>query len=203
MESLQNKFKIAEDLLQYRKLSKLQSTYVKALPELIIQRTGRIHSSFNQTIASTGRLSSSSPNLQNIPIRSLLGKEIRKAFVPQNENWSIIAADYSQIELGILAILYQDQNLIKIFNNRGDIHSQTAAIMLNKPITEISQNERRHAKVVNFGIIYGMRANKLAKDVNISSKEAKQFIENYFDKFPTIKKFMEKTNCHYFYLYSY
>ncbi len=191
LEVLQSEYKIAKYLLEYRKISKLQSTYVNALPELIIEKTGRIHSSFNQTIASTGRLSSSNPNLQNIPIRSVLGREIRKAFVPQNENWSIIAADYSQIELRILAIFSQDQNLIKIFNEGGDIHSQTAAIMLNKPIEEISSNERRHAKVVNFGIIYGMGSRKLAKDLGITVKEAKLFIENYFEKFPTIKKYMD------------
>ncbi len=192
LEILQSEYKIAEYLLEYRKISKLQSTYVNTLPELIIENTGRIHSTFNQTVTSTGRLSSSNPNLQNIPIRSDLGREIRKAFVPQKENCSIIAADYSQIELIILAIFSQDENLIKIFNNNGDIHSQTAAIMLNKPIEEISANERRHAKVINFGIIYGMGARKLSKDLGITLNEAKRFIENYFEKFPTIKKFMDE-----------
>jgi len=190
MESLKE-YRIAELIIEYRQLTKLESTYVQALPKLINEDTGRIHSSFNQTITSTGRLSSTHPNLQNIPIRTSLGKEIRKAFAGDSENKIIVAADYSQIELRLMAIFSKDQNLVSAFKNKLDIHTQTASVIFEIPPEKITPNERRKAKVINFGILYGMGARKLSSELGITIKEAKKFIENYFEKFPTIKTFMQ------------
>ncbi len=190
LEALSKKYEIARLLMNYRRLTKLESTYVTALPKLINTHSNRIHSSFNQTIASTGRLSSSNPNLQNIPIRTEMGKEIRKAFVPENEDWIILSADYSQIELRILAILSGDEKMIASFRNNEDIHSQTASIIFGKSKDEISADDRRYAKIINFGLMYGMGAFRISKELDISRKEANEFIDNYFSKFPTIKDYI-------------
>ncbi len=193
LEKLAEDHKIARLLIEYRQLTKLESTYVKALPGMINPRTGRIHSSFNQTIASTGRLSSSNPNLQNIPIRSDLGKEIRNAFCPQKENRLILAADYSQIELRILAMLSGDDQMIKAFQEKKDIHRETASIIYDLPQNKITADQRRYAKIINFGLMYGMGAFRISNELNISRSEAQKFIENYFSKFPTIKEYLRSS----------
>ncbi len=191
LEALAEEHKIAKLLVEYRQLSKLRSTYTNSLPKLIDNKSGRIHSSFNQTVTTTGRLSSSNPNLQNIPIRSRAGKQIRKAFAVDNEKKVIIAADYSQIELRILGIMSRDRNLITAFTNEQDIHAQTAGMILNKPITMINQDERRMAKTINFGILYGMGPQKLSRELDISLSQAKEFIDTYFTKFPQIRDFIK------------
>ena len=191
LDKLSEEHEIARLLMDYRQLNKLESTYVTALPKLINQRTGRVHSSFNQTVASTGRLSSSNPNLQNIPIRTGGGKEIRKAFTTSSDNYVILSADYSQIELRILAFLSGDPNLIDAFGKGLDIHSQTASIIYNKPITEVTSDERRFAKVINFGLMYGMGPQRIHRELNISQQEAVEFVENYFAKFPTIRDYLD------------
>ena len=193
LETLAKKYEIAQLLMDYRRITKLESTYVTALPKLINPHSERIHSSFNQTITSTGRLSSSNPNLQNIPIRSEMGKEIRKAFVPENDDWIILSADYSQIELRLLAILSKDEKMIEAFRNNEDIHSQTASIIFGKPKEEISADDRRYAKIINFGLMYGMGAFRISKELDISRKEANEFVENYFSKFPTIRNYISKS----------
>ena len=193
LETLSKKYEIARLLMEYRQTTKLESTYVTALPKLINPHSNRIHSSFNQTIASTGRLSGSNPNLQNIPIRTEMGKEIRKAFVPENEDWIILSADYSQIELRLLAILSQDEKMIEAFRHKEDIHSQTASIIFGKSKEEISPDDRRYAKIINFGLMYGMGAFRISKELDISRKEANEFIENYFRKFPTIKDYINES----------
>jgi DNA polymerase-1 len=177
--------------MEYRQLNKLESTYVKALPELINPNTGRLHSSFNQTVASTGRLSSSNPNLQNIPIRTDQGKEIRNSFTIDREDSVILAADYSQIELRILAFLSEDPSLIEAFRKGMDIHRQTAAIIYEKDLEDVTSDERRYAKIINFGLLYGMGAFRISNELNISRKEAQEFVDNYFNKFPTIKGYLD------------
>jgi DNA polymerase-1 len=191
LEELAKEHEIARVLMEYRQLSKLESTYVTALPSLVNPKTGRVHSSFNQTVASTGRLSSSNPNMQNIPVRTDLGKEIRYAFVPEDENSVILAADYSQIELRILAMLSKDDKMIKAFRNREDIHRETASIIYDIPKQDISSDQRRYAKIINFGLMYGMGAFRVSNELGISRKEASEFIENYFSKFPTIKNYID------------
>ncbi|OGC08014.1 DNA polymerase I [candidate division WOR-1 bacterium RIFOXYA2_FULL_36_21] len=193
LETLAKDFEIAEKLLEYRTVAKLKSTYVDALPTLIRQDTGRIHTSFNQTITATGRLSSSKPNLQNIPIKSDMGKKIREAFVPQKKGYKILAADYSQIELRVLAHLSQDENMIKAFKSGEDIHTATAAEIFDISINEVTKKMRSSAKAVNFGIVYGISDFGLAKNLNIKKTEAAQFIEKYFNRYPGVKKFMDKT----------
>ena len=190
LETLAKTHKIAEYLMEYRQITKLESTYITALPKLINPFSGRIHASFNQTVTSTGRLSGSNPNLQNIPIRTTAGKEIRKAFVPRDEDWVILSADYSQIELRLLAILSEDAQMIEAFRNKEDIHSQTASIIFSKPKHEITSDDRRYAKIINFGLMYGMGAFRISNELDISRKEAAEFIENYFSKFPTIKDYI-------------
>ncbi len=192
LETLAPDYQVVRLMLEYRQLAKLESTYISALPKLINEKSQRIHSSFNQIGASTGRLSSTNPNLQNIPIRTEMGSKIRQAFVPQDEDSLILAADYSQIELRLLAIFSGDSVLIDTFNNNGDIHRSTAGLIYNKSAEEITPEERRSAKTINFGIIYGMGAQKLSKELNISQKEAKEFISHYFTTFPTIKNFMNE-----------
>jgi len=192
LERLMHKHEIARLLMEYRQLTKLESTYVTALPKLINERTDRVHSSFNQTVASTGRLSSSNPNLQNIPIRTGSGKEIRKAFTLSDSEFVILSADYSQIELRILAFLSGDPNLIDAFSKGLDIHSQTASIIYNKSIKEVSPEERSYAKVINFGLMYGMGPQRIHRELNISQREAVDFIENYFAKFPTIRTYLDR-----------
>ncbi|MBI9032117.1 DNA polymerase I [bacterium] len=190
LETLAEDYEIVKLMLEYRQLAKLDSTYISALPKLVNDKTKRIHSNFNQIGASTGRLSSTNPNLQNIPIRTEIGSKIREAFVPQDEDSVILAADYSQIELRLLAIFSGDSALINTFRENGDIHRSTAALIFNKTANEITGEERRSAKTINFGIIYGMGAQKLSKELNITQKEAKEFITHYFETFPTIKNFM-------------
>ncbi|MCK4653827.1 MAG: DNA polymerase I [Candidatus Cloacimonetes bacterium] len=191
LEILATKYEIARFLMEYRQLTKLESTYVTALPYLINPKTGRIHSSFNQTVASTGRLSSSNPNMQNIPIRTELGKEIRNAFVTESKDKVILAADYSQIELRILAILSRDKKMINAFKSHQDIHRETASIIYDIPKQEITPDQRRYAKIINFGLMYGMGAFRVSNELGISRKEASEFIDNYFSKFPTIKNYID------------
>lgn len=178
-------------ILDYRQLSKLKSTYIDALPKLINPKTKRLHASFNQTGTETGRLSSNNPNLQNIPIRTELGREIRKAFVARSKEYLIISADYSQIELRILAHLSGDKNLIKAFKNGQDIHTFTAALIFDVKEDQVTAEMRNSAKRVNFGIIYGISAFGLSKDLDISQEEAKEFIDKYFDRYPSVKEFMD------------
>ncbi len=192
LEELAKEHDIARTLIEYRQLTKLESTYTTALPKMINPRTGRIHSSFNQTVASTGRLSSSNPNLQNIPSRTDLGREIRKAFIPEKKGNVILAGDYSQIELRLAAIMSGDESLINAFRNQEDIHRQTAAIIFEKDPGEVTSDDRKHAKVINFGILYGMGATRLSGELNLSRKDAQDFIDNYFAKFPTIKAFIDE-----------
>jgi len=193
LSQLAESYPIAKDILEYRQMTKLLSTYVDSLPELIHPKTQRIHSTFNQTIASTGRLSSTDPNLQNIPIRSEFGKEIRKAFVAQNKGWVILSADYSQIELRIIAYISGDANLIDAFKKGLDIHSATASLLFNKPLDEIDADMRRVAKTVNFGILYGLGPYGLSQRLGIGRNEAQAIIENYLSKYPGIKKYVEDT----------
>ena len=190
LESLAKEHEIARLLIEYRQISKLESTYVSALPELINPKSGRVHSSFNQTVASTGRLSSSNPNMQNIPIRTEMGREIRKAFCVSDAEHVILAADYSQIELRILAILSGDDMMIDAFNNKQDIHRETACIIFDVPKDEVTPDQRRFAKIINFGLMYGMGSFRISQELDISRQEAKEFIENYFNKFPTIKEYL-------------
>ncbi len=187
------KHPIVASLLEYRNLSKLQSTYVDSLPELIHPKTGRIHTSFNQTITATGRLSSSEPNLQNIPIRTPLGKEIRAAFVPGHKGWKFLSADYSQIELRILAHLSEDPTLIETFQNNEDVHRRTASVVFGVKNENVSSELRGRAKAINFGVIYGMGSRRLSQETGISLEEAKEFIANYFEKYPGIRDFLENT----------
>lgn len=190
---LENKHPIIRAILDYRSLTKLKSTYVDALPLLVNPRTRRIHTSYNQTVAATGRLSSTNPNLQNIPIRTEKGREIRKAFVPRNANYTLFAADYSQIELRIIASLSGDKAMMQAFHDGIDIHTATAAKVYDVPIDEVTKDMRRNAKGVNFGIIYGISAFGLAENIGISRKEAAEIIANYFASYPAIKDFMEQT----------
>lgn len=184
---------LPKSLLDYRQLTKLKSTYVDALPKLINPKTGRLHASFNQTVAATGRLSSSDPNLQNIPIRTDLGKEIRKAFVPEKAGWKILSADYSQIELRLMAHLSGDETLIESFLKGEDVHRRTASEILNLPPEQITDDHRRQAKAINFGIMYGMGAYGLASRLEISNEEAQAFISAYFARYPKVNQFMADT----------
>jgi DNA polymerase-1 len=193
LQKLSHKHKIVEDILVYRELTKLKSTYVDALPQLINPKTGRLHTSFNQTVAVTGRLSSNNPNLQNIPIRTEKGKEIRKAFVCRGKDYVIVSADYSQIELRIIAAMSGDENMIQSFKDNKDIHTATAARVYNIDEKEVSSAMRRAAKAVNFGIIYGQSAFGLAENLGISRTEAKSIIDNYFLQYPSIKKYMDES----------
>lgn len=192
LESLRSKHPVVAKILEHRGLKKLLSTYIDALPELINPETGHIHSSFNQTIAATGRLSSSNPNLQNIPVRDAEGKEVRKAFIPE-AGQEFFSADYSQIELRIMAHLSQDRNLIEAFNAGHDIHAATAAKIFHKDIGEVTTDERRKAKTANFGIIYGISAFGLAERIGCSRSEAKALIDGYFETYPGVKTYMDKS----------
>ncbi|MCU6768925.1 DNA polymerase I [Barnesiella propionica] len=192
LEKLRSKHPIVGKILELRSIRKLLSTYINALPELINPRTGKIHTSFNQTITATGRLSSSNPNLQNIPIRDEVGKEIRRAFVP-DEGSLFFSADYSQIELRIMADLSGDEHMIEAFTSGADIHAATAAKIYKLPIDEVSKDMRRKAKTANFGIIYGISVFGLAERLNIPRSESKQLIEGYFESYPHVKEYMEKS----------
>jgi DNA polymerase-1 len=191
LAKLEGKHPIINKILDYREIVKLKSTYVDALPLMVNPRTGRIHTSFNQVVAVTGRLSSDNPNLQNIPIRTLRGQEVRKAFVPRDSNHVLMSADYSQIELRIMAAICKDPGLLEAFNSNQDIHSATASKVFGVPIEEVTSDMRRKAKMVNFGIIYGISAFGLAERLNIPRKEAASIIEQYFIKYPLIKDFMD------------
>ena len=194
LEELASEYKIARLILEYRHLTKIQSTYIDALPELIDKNDERIHTTFNQTITTTGRLSSSNPNLQNIPARTEIGNQIRGAFVPKNtEDYVILAADYSQIELRLLAHYSRDEVLIDAFNKNTDIHATTASKIFNVPINEVTKDMRRKAKAVNFGIIYGQTRYGLAEALSIKPAEAQEFIDKYFETYPNIKQYMEMT----------
>lgn len=192
LQSLKGKHKIVERILDYRGLKKLLSTYIEALPELINPRTGKIHTSFNQTVTVTGRLSSSNPNLQNIPIRDDNGKEIRKAFIPE-EGCMFFSADYSQIELRIMAHLSGDANMIESFNEGLDIHAATAAKIYKKDVSEVTKTERSKSKTANFGIIYGISVFGLAERMMVPRAEAKELIDGYFTTFPSVKEYMNKS----------
>ena len=192
LELLAQEHKLPEQILSYRQLAKLKSTYVDALPGEIFKNTGRVHTSFNQTVAATGRLSSSNPNLQNIPIRSEMGREIRKAFTAEGDNM-LLSADYSQIELRILAHLSKDKALKNAFDKGEDIHSRTAADIFGSALDNVDDDSRRMAKAVNFGIIYGLSAFGLSRQLKISRKEAKDFIDQYFSLYSKVKGFMDNT----------
>ncbi|MCX6296379.1 MAG: DNA polymerase I, partial [Bacteroidetes bacterium] len=190
---LVGKHEIVGKILDYRELVKLKNTYVDTLPLLVNPKTNRIHTSYNQVVAVTGRLSSDNPNLQNIPIRTERGREIRKAFVPKNENYILLSADYSQIELRIIAELSKDQGMIDAFLSGQDIHKATAAKVYGVSLEDVTSDMRRNAKMVNFGIIYGISAFGLSERLNIPRKEAAAIIENYFDKYPRIKAYMDES----------
>jgi DNA polymerase-1 len=191
--SLAAKSDIVRDILDYRQLQKLKSTYVDALPTMVNQKTGRVHTSYNQAVAATGRLSSTNPNLQNIPIRTERGREVRKAFIPRDENHTIVSADYSQIELRIIAEISKDANMRDAFAKGIDIHTATAANVYGVAVEDVDSTQRRNAKAVNFGIIYGQSAFGLSQNLGIPRKEAAEIIENYFAQFPGIKQYMTDT----------
>ncbi len=191
LQKLRHKHQVVEDILAYRELTKLKSTYVDSLPGLINPRTGRLHTSYSQAVAVTGRLSSNNPNLQNIPIRTERGREIRKAFIPRNKDYRIISADYSQIELRIVAAISGDEAMINAFKENKDIHTATAAKVYGVEEKDVSKDMRRAAKAVNFGIIYGQSAFGLAENIGVSRTEAKTIIDNYFTQYPNIKKYMD------------
>ncbi|MFK5856936.1 MAG: DNA polymerase I [Bacteroidota bacterium] len=187
------KHPIVEQILEYRSLTKLKSTYVDALPALVNPRDGRIHTSYNQAVAATGRLSSNNPNLQNIPIRTERGREIRKAFIPRNDDYILLAADYSQVELRIIAHISKDEGMITAFKEGLDIHTATAANVYNVDYDEVTKDMRRNAKTVNFGIIYGISAFGLSERLGIPRREAADIINSYFDKYPGVKDYMKNT----------
>ncbi len=188
---MRDKHPIIDKILEYRGLKKLLTTYVDALPLLINKKTGKVHTSFNQTITSTGRLSSTNPNIQNIPIRDEEGREIRKSFIASDQEHVLLSTDYSQIELRVMAHVSGDENMIEAFKNKEDIHASTASKIYNIPQSEVTSNMRRIAKMANFGIIYGISAFGLSQRLKIPRKEASEFIENYFKVFPGVKEYMQ------------
>ncbi|PWK75397.1 DNA polymerase I [Mucilaginibacter oryzae] len=191
--SLAAKSDIVRDILDFRQLQKLKSTYVDALPQMVNPKTGRVHTSYNQAVAATGRLSSVNPNLQNIPIRTERGREVRKAFIPRDSNHTIVSADYSQIELRIIAEISKDPNMMQAFIDNHDIHTATAANVYGVPLDQVTSDQRRNAKAVNFGIIYGQSAFGLSQSLGIPRKEAADIIEQYFVQFAGIKQYMSDT----------
>lgn len=193
LQKLADKHQIVSKILEYRKINKLRSTYVDALPKLIHPSTKRVHTSFSQAVAATGRLSSTNPNLQNIPIRTDMGKEIRKAFVPRDENHTLLAVDYSQIELRIVASVAEDEGMIEAFNAGLDIHTATAAKVFGVHISEVTADQRYKAKSVNFGLIYGQGAFGLSQNLGIKRSEASELIDAYFKQFSGVKKYMDDT----------
>jgi DNA polymerase-1 len=192
LQRLTNKHPIIEKVLEYRGLKKLLSTYVEALPQLIVKKTGRIHTSYNQAVAATGRLSSNNPNLQNIPVRDARGREIRKAFVPEKDH-VFFSADYSQIELRLMAHLSKDESMIADFLSGNDIHAATAAKIFGVDIGDVTREMRSKAKTANFGIIYGISAYGLSERLTIGRKEAKELIDGYFDSYPGVKIYMDES----------
>ena len=191
LQGFAHDFPIVSKILEYRGVKKLLSTYVEALPELVNKETGKIHTSYNQAVTATGRLSSTNPNLQNIPVRDALGKPIRAAFVASDAEHTLVAADYSQIELRLMAHLSGDEALIEAFKQGEDIHAATAARLYGKGVAEVSSDERRSAKTANFGIIYGISAFGLAQRLDISNRDAKELITNYFETYPGVKRYMD------------
>ncbi|GAB4154809.1 MAG: DNA polymerase I [Winogradskyella sp.] len=183
---------IIQQILDYRGLSKLKSTYVDALPLQVEEATGRVHTDYMQTVAATGRLSSNNPNLQNIPIRTERGRQVRKAFIPRNEDYTLLAADYSQIELRIIAALSEEETMIEAFKNGEDIHASTASKVFNVPIAEVTREQRSNAKTVNFGIIYGVSAFGLSNQTDLSRSEAKELIDTYYETYPKLKNYISK-----------
>ena len=192
LQSFAHKYEIVDRILEYRGVKKLLSTYVEALPQLVNPVTGKIHTSFNQAVTATGRLSSTNPNLQNIPIRDELGRRIREAFIPSDEDHLLLSADYSQVELRLMAHLSEDEGLIAAFEEGRDIHAATAARLFGKSLSEVTSDERRKAKTANFGIIYGISAFGLSQRLDIPRKEAKEIIDGYFASYPKVKEYMER-----------
>ncbi|NNK55601.1 MAG: DNA polymerase I, partial [Flavobacteriaceae bacterium] len=191
LSNLAKDHKIIRDVLEYRGLTKLKSTYVDALPEQVEPSTGRVHTDYMQTVAATGRLSSNNPNLQNIPIRTERGRQVRKAFIPRDKDHVLLAADYSQIELRIIAALSQEENMIEAFKNGEDIHASTAAKVFNIPLEEVTREQRGNAKTVNFGIIYGVSAFGLSNQTDLSRTEAKELIETYYKTYPKLRDYID------------
>ena len=192
LQGFARKHRIVDLVLEYRGVKKLLSTYVEALPQLVNRRTGRIHTSFNQAVTATGRLSSTNPNLQNIPVRDAMGRRIREAFIPSDDDHLLLSADYSQVELRLMAHLSGDEALIAAFEHGEDIHAATAARLFGKPLAEVTPEERRRAKTANFGIIYGISAFGLSQRLEISRKEARELIDGYFASYPKVKEYMER-----------
>ncbi|WP_299098608.1 DNA polymerase I [uncultured Winogradskyella sp.] len=192
LSALAKEHEIIRDILEYRGLAKLKSTYVDALPLQVEAATGRVHTDYMQTVAATGRLSSNNPNLQNIPIRTERGRQVRKAFVPRNEDYTLLAADYSQIELRIIAALSEEETMIEAFKNGEDIHASTASRVFGVPIEEVTRAQRSNAKTVNFGIIYGVSAFGLSNQTDLSRGEAKELIDTYYETYPKLKAYMSK-----------
>jgi DNA-directed DNA polymerase len=192
LQMFAHKHAIVDRILEYRGVKKLLSTYVEALPLLVNKRTGRIHTSFNQAVTATGRLSSTNPNLQNIPVRDELGRRIRRAFIPSDEEHVLLSADYSQVELRLMAHLSGDESLIAAFEHGEDIHAATAGRLFGKPLGEVTHDERRKAKTANFGIIYGISAFGLSQRLDIPRKEARDIIEGYFASYPRVKEYMDR-----------
>jgi DNA polymerase-1 len=182
-------------VLRHREIAKLKSTYVDALPQMVNPATGKVHTSFQQAVAATGRLSSSDPNLQNVPVRTWEGREIRKAFVPSEPDWVLVSCDYSQIELRILAHMAQDAPLLEAFRNRVDVHRSTAGLIFDVPVDEVTDEQRAQAKTINFGVIYGMGAVNLGRSLGISTREASRFIDAYFGRYPGVREFIDRTQA--------
>ncbi len=189
---LAREHKIVQDVLDYRGLVKLKNTYIDALPTQIEKTTGRVHTDYMQTVAATGRLSSNNPNLQNIPIRTERGRQVRKAFVARDENYTLLAADYSQIELRIIAALSEEENMMKAFKHGEDIHASTAAKVFNVPLDEVTREQRSNAKTVNFGIIYGVSAFGLSNQTDLSRAESKELIDTYYATYPKLRNYMQE-----------
>ena len=196
LESLKGIHPVVDQILEYRQVAKLKSTYVDALPEMVNPRTGRVHTSYNQTGSATGRISSSDPNLQNIPIRTEAGRQVRRAFVADGApDWQLFSADYSQIELRVLAHMSQDQGLLEAFRRGEDIHSATASLMFEVPLNEVDSDMRRIAKVLNFGVIYGLSPHGIMQQTGFSRDQGKEFIDTYFAKYPGISEYLEKVKA--------
>jgi len=192
LQTFAHKHRIVDMILEYRGVKKLLSTYVEALPQLVNRTTGRIHTSFNQAVTATGRLSSTNPNLQNIPVREAMGRPIRRAFIPSDDDHLLLSCDYSQVELRLMAHLSGDESLIAAFEHGEDIHAATAARLFGKPLSEVTPEERRRAKTANFGIIYGISAFGLSQRLEIPRKEAKEIIDGYFASYPKVKEYMDR-----------
>ena len=193
LDTLAEEYEFVKDILEYRQLTKLKSTYIDGILKLVRPDTGKVHTTFNQTITATGRLSSTEPNLQNIPIKTEEGKRIRKAFVPSHPEYVLVAADYSQIELRVLAHMSQDPVLMDSFKNNEDIHRRTASEVFGVPMEEVTKEMRRNAKAVNFGIIYGQTEFGLSKELGISRSQAREYISSYFERYSGVKQWIDNT----------